>query len=168
MLRGTRARFPGRASGFPIGDGRMLRGNSPARIDEKGRLKIPTSFRNYIEQQYGKEVFITSLSGDYVRIYPMPVWLEIEKKIADLPSMNPTIQRFLDLVNYYGAVGSLDAQGRVVIQPLLRRSAEVTGNVSVLGKQRYLDVWNHEKFQSRIEANPLTEEDQQVLASLKL
>jgi len=146
----------------------MLRGNSPARIDEKGRLKIPTAFRNFIEQQYGKEVFITSLSGEFVRIYPMLVWLEIEKKIAEVSSMNPTIQRFLDLVNYYGAVGSLDAQGRVVIQPLLRRSAEVTGSVSVLGKQRYLDVWNHEKFHGRIEANPLTEEDQQVLASLKI
>ena len=146
----------------------MLRGNSPARIDEKGRLKIPTTFRNLIEQQYGKEVFITSLSGEFVRIYPMPVWLEIEKKIAEAPSMSPTIQRFLDLVNYYGAVGSLDVQGRVVIHPLLRRSAEVTGNVSVLGKQRYLDVWNHEKFHARIEANPLTEEDQQVLTSLKI
>jgi len=146
----------------------MLRGNSPARIDEKGRLKIPTIFRNYIEQQYGKEVFITSLSGEFVRIYPMPVWLEIEKKIAEASSMSPTIQRFLDLVNYYGAVGSLDAQGRVVIHPLLRRSAEVTGNVSVLGKQRYLDVWNHEKFHGRIEANPLTEDDQHFLASLKI
>ena len=146
----------------------MLRGNSPARIDEKGRLKIPTVFRNYIEQQYGKEVFITSLTGEFVRIYPMPVWLEIEKKIAETSSMNPSVQRFLDVVNYYGAVGTLDAQGRVVIQPLLRRSAEVTGNVSVLGKQRFLDVWNHEKFHSRIEANPLTEEDQRVLALLKI
>ncbi len=146
----------------------MLRGNSPARIDEKGRLKIPTTFRNYIEQQYGKEVFITSLSGEFVRIYPMPVWLEIEKKISEVSSMSPTIQRFLDLVNYYGAVGSLDSQGRVVIQPLLRRSAEVTGNVAVLGKQRYLDVWNQEKFQNRLEANPLTEEDQQLLATLKI
>ena len=168
MLRGTRARFPGRASGFPIGDGRMLRGNSPARIDEKGRLKIPTSFRNYIEQQYGKEVFITSLSGEFVRIYPMAVWLEIEKKIAAVSSMNPTVQRFLDLVNYYGAVGTLDAQGRVLIQPLLRRTAEVTGNVAVLGKQRYLDVWNDEKFQTRIQGNPLTEEDQRVLADLDI
>jgi MraZ protein len=146
----------------------MLRGNSPARIDEKGRLKIPTSFRNTIEQQYGKEVFITSLSGEFVRIYPMAVWLEIEKKIAAVSSMNPTVQRFLDLVNYYGAVGTLDAQGRVLIQPLLRRTAEVTGNVAVLGKQRYLDVWNDEKFQTRIQGNPLTEEDQRVLADLDI
>jgi DNA-binding transcriptional regulator/RsmH inhibitor MraZ len=98
----------------------------------------------------------------------MPVWLEIEKKVAGVSSMNPTIQRFLNWVNFYGSTGSLDAQGRVVIQPLLRRSAEVTGNVAVLGKQRYLDVWNQEKFLSKLAAEPITEEDQQVLSSLEI
>jgi transcriptional regulator MraZ len=146
----------------------MLRGNSPARIDEKGRLKIPTSFRNYIEQQYGKDVFITSLSGEFVRIYPMPVWLEIEKKVAGVSSMNPTVQRFLNWVNFYGAPGSLDAQGRVVIQPLLRRTAGVTGSVAILGKQRYLDVWNQEKFLSKLESEPISEEDQRVLSSFEI
>jgi len=144
----------------------MLRGNSPARIDEKGRLKIPTTFRNYIEQQYGSDVFITSISGELVRIYPMAVWLEIEKKVAAVSSMNPTIMRFLNRVNYYGSVGSLDAQGRVVIQPLLRKAAEVTGEVAVLGNQRYLDVWNREKFEAKMGAEPVTEEDQRVLAGL--
>ena len=146
----------------------MLRGNSPARIDEKGRLKIPTSFRNFIEQQYGKDVFITSLSGEFVRIYPMPVWIEIEKKVSAVSSLNPTIQRFLNWVNFYGSAGSLDIQGRVVIQPLRRRSAEVTGNVAVLGKQRYLDVWNQEKFLSKLESEPLSEEDQRVLSSFEI
>jgi MraZ protein len=146
----------------------MLRGNAPARIDEKGRLKIPTSFRSFIEQQYGKEVFITSLSGDFVRIYPMPVWLEIEKKISAVASMNPTVQRFQNWVNFYGSNGTLDAQGRIVIQPLLRRTAEVTGNVAVLGKLRYLDVWNQEKFLSKLETEPITEEDQRVLSSFEI
>jgi transcriptional regulator MraZ len=144
----------------------MLRGNSPARIDEKGRLKIPTAFRNYIEQQFGKEVFITSTSGHFVRIYPLPVWLEIEQKVASAASMHPTVQRFQNWVNFYGALGSLDAQGRVVIPPLLRRSAEVTGNVAVLGKQRFLDVWNQEKFLAKLEAEPLTDEDNRVLSTV--
>jgi MraZ protein len=143
----------------------MLRGNSPARIDEKGRLKIPTSFRTYIEREYGRDVFITSLSGEYVRIYPMPVWLEIEKKVAAVSSMNPTIMRFLNRVNYYGSVASLDVQGRVVIQPLLRKTAEVTGEVAVLGHQRYLDVWNRDKFEMKLGAEPIGEEDQRILAS---
>ncbi len=144
----------------------MLRGNSPARIDEKGRLKIPAAFRSILEQQYGKDVFITSLSGEFVRIYPMPIWLEVEKKVAAVSSMNPTIQRFLNWVNYYGAVGSLDAQGRVVIHPLLRRTAEVAGEVAVLGNQHYLDIWNRERFEAKLTSEPISEEDQRVLASL--
>ena len=74
----------------------MLRGNHPARVDEKGRLKIPNGFRVLVEQQYGAELFVTSVSGEYVRIYPMAVWLEIERRLAEVPSANPSKQRFLD------------------------------------------------------------------------
>ena len=60
----------------------MLRGNAPARIDDKGRLKVPTAFRAVIQEEHGRELFVTSLTGESVRIYPMPVWLEIEQKLA--------------------------------------------------------------------------------------
>ena len=56
----------------------MFRGTYPARIDEKSRLKIPKDFRTLIEQHHGREVFVTSTDGTHVRIYPMPVWLDIE------------------------------------------------------------------------------------------
>jgi transcriptional regulator MraZ len=86
--------------------------------------------------------------------------------VVSASSMHPTVQRFQNWVNFYGALGSLDAQGRVVIPPLLRKSAEVTGNVAVLGKLRFLDVWNQEKFLAKLEAEPLTDEDDRVLASV--
>ena len=53
----------------------MLRGNLSAKIDDKGRLKIPTLFRTTIEDRFGTQLFVTSLTGDLVRIYPMPVWV---------------------------------------------------------------------------------------------
>ena len=49
----------------------MLRGNYTARIDVKGRLKVPTEFRRLIEEKHGKDFYITSLTGEYVRIYPI-------------------------------------------------------------------------------------------------
>ena len=52
----------------------MFRGNAPARIDDKGRLKVPNAFRSLLETKYGRELFLTSLTGEYVRVYPMPVW----------------------------------------------------------------------------------------------
>ena len=53
----------------------MLRGNYAAKIDEKGRLKIPNAFRALVEQTHGAELFVTSLTGESVRIYPMPPFM---------------------------------------------------------------------------------------------
>ena len=68
----------------------MFRGNAPATIDSKGRLKVPNAFRSQLESKYGRELFLTSVSGEYVRIYPMPVWLEIEQKLGEMPSTQPS------------------------------------------------------------------------------
>src|SRR5262245_42596012 len=105
----------------------MFRGNAPAKIDDKGRLKVPTSFRALLESKYGRELFLTSLTGEYVRIYPMPVWLELEQKLSAMPSTHPSKLRFLDRVNYFGDSGELDTQGRVIIPVRLRDAATMTG-----------------------------------------
>lgn len=145
----------------------MLRGNHPARIDEKGRLKIPSGFRLLIESQYGAELFVTSVTGEHVRVYPMPVWLEIERKLAQVPSANPSKQRFLDRVNFFGQVVTLDAQGRVVLPQILRESAAMAGEVSVLGLQNHLAVWNQKRLHDRLfKKEPFTEEDGRVLSEL--
>src|SRR5215470_8702261 len=120
----------------------MLRGNHPARIDDKGRLKVPNGFRTLVESQYGPEVFVTSVTGEFVRLYPMAVWLEIERKLAAVPSALPSKVRFLDRVNYFGQATVLDRQGRVLLPQLLRESAGMAGDVSVLGQHNHLAVWN--------------------------
>ncbi len=144
----------------------MLRGNSPATVDQKGRIKIPAQFRRFIEDQFGRELFVTSLTGEFVRIYPFHTWLEIEKKLEEVPSMNPTVSRFLTFVNYFGQVTSMDRQGRVLIQAHLRESAQMNGEVAILGNQKYLDIWNRENFETRLRENPFTLEDQHILSSL--
>ena len=60
----------------------------------------------------------------------------------------------------------MDAQGRVLIHPLLRRSSAVMGDVVVLGYLSYLEVWELDKFQQRLAANPYTEEDEVAIARL--
>jgi MraZ protein len=143
---------------------RVFRGNAPASIDEKGRLKIPNAFRALLEGKYGRDVFLTSLTGDYVRVYPMPVWLEIEQKLGGMPSSHPSRLRFLDRINYFGQTGELDAQGRVVIPYRLRESASMSGDVDVLGQVTWLDVWNHDRFLSKLQREPFTDDDARALA----
>ena len=142
----------------------MLRGNHPARIDEKGRLKVPNGFRATIESQWGQELFVTSVTGEFVRLYPMAVWVEIERRLATVPSTHPSKLRFLDRVNFFGQVATMDRQGRIVIPPLLRDSAAMAGDVSVLGQHNYLAVWNQKRLQDRFKKEPFSDEDGRLLA----
>ncbi len=144
----------------------MLRGNAPATIDEKGRLKIPSIFRADIDESWGSDFYVTSLSGESVLVYPLPVWQEIEERLAKLPSLNPTKKKFLDSTNYYGQLTSTDKSGRILIPPVLRESAEMTGEVAVLGYLDHLDVWNHKRFLGRIKDQPFTEDDHETLSQL--
>ena len=142
----------------------MLRGNYSAKIDDKGRLKIPNAFRALVEEQHGADLYVTSLTGDSVRIYPMPVWLELEQRLARVPSTDPARNRFLDRVNYFGQVSEFDSQGRVLIPARLRESAGMAGEVDVLGQIGYLDVWNHERFVAKMHSDPYTDSDAKRLA----
>jgi transcriptional regulator MraZ len=142
----------------------LFRGNAPARIDDKGRLKVPTTFRALLEGKYGRELFLTSLTGEYVRIYPMPVWLDTEQKLGAMPSTHPSRLRFLDRVNYFGQVAELDAQGRVLIPARLRDAATMTGDVDVLGHYNWLDVWNHDRFLLKLQRDAYTDDDARALS----
>jgi MraZ protein len=146
----------------------VLRGNSPAKIDDRGRLKIPNGFRSLIEDEHGRDLFVTSVHGDSVRIYPMPVWADIERRLAHIPSAHPARLKFLDRVNFFGQVCEIDVQGRVVIPPRLRETATMTGEVDVFGQLNYLEVWNHERFAAKMLREPFTDDDARALSELGL
>jgi len=142
----------------------VLRGNYAAKIDDKGRLKIPNAFRALVEKTHGAELFVTSLTGESVRIYPMPVWLALEERLARAPSTHPSRVKFLSRVNYFGQAAEIDAQGRVVIHPRLRESAGMSGDVDVLGEVERLEVWNHERLVAKLQAEPFTDDDAKALS----
>jgi len=136
-----------------------LRGSAPARIDDKGRLKVPTMFRGVIQDQQGPDVFVTSVTGESVRIYPMAVWLDMERKLLAMPGNHPSRLKFLDRVNYYGQAAELDGQGRVVIPAHLRDSASIVGDVRVLGRIDHVEVWNEERFAEKLRRETWTDDD---------
>ena len=145
----------------------MLRGNLPAKLDPKGRLKIPSSFRKIIEENFGNRLFVTSLNGDCVRIYPFPVWEEIEEKLSAPPTMKPEKVKFMDLTNYWGQEAEIDDQGRVLIHMHLREAAKIEGDVAVMGRIRYLEVWRDATFrEQKIDGQSFTASDMEALATL--
>jgi MraZ protein len=146
----------------------VLRGSYPAKIDDKGRLKLPSAFKAFVEEQHGSGLYVTSLTGDSVLIYPMPVWLEVEQRLERMPAQHPARKKFLDRVNYYGQVVEFDTQGRVGIAPRLRETAGMTGDVDVLGQVDFLEVWNHDRFLSKLQREPFTDDDARALAEFGL
>ena len=144
----------------------MFRGNHPTRVDEKGRLKVPAEFKRVIDEKYAQRFYITSLDGTVAQIYPFEEWERIEAKLASLSTFNPTKKKFLNRVNYYGQVVEMDGQGRLLIPQILRESAQIRGEVAVLGNLTYLEVRNLEAFRKEIEEQAFTDEDTKTLDEL--
>ena len=143
----------------------MFRGNHPARVDEKGRLKVPAEFKRVIDEKYAQKFYITSVDGTIAQVYPFEEWERIEQKLAALSTYNPTKKKFLNRTNYYGQVVEMDGQGRLLIPQILRESAQIRGEVAVLGNLTYLEVRNMEALDKEIK-EPFTDEDIKTLDDL--
>jgi len=137
----------------------VLMGHAPAKIDEKGRLKVPTGFRKIIEEKYGQDCFITSTDGERALIYPLPVWYDFQSRLAKVPSTSQAKVKLLERVNYFGQVASIDNQGRVLVPAVLRSDAAIADDVVVLGNTDHLIVWNEERMKKRLADTPLTADD---------
>lgn len=145
----------------------MLRGGYNARIDEKGRIKIPAVFKRFLDEKYGRpDFYVTSIEGDCAHIYPLQVWEEIEAKLAEPPVMDPTKRKFLARTNYYGQMQTIDGQGRILIHPLLRAEAALQGELMIVGNLNYLEVWSAERFRSKIKEETYSTEDHEAMARL--
>ena len=145
----------------------MLRGSHQAKIAEKGRLKLPTPFRAYIDATWKtSNVYLTSddSTGKYVRVYPLPVWEGIEEKLLKMPSTDLARRRFQRWTSLYGQESEIDTQGRVLIPPQLREPALMQGDVVVLGSGDFLEVWNRERFLAQAESERLTVDDHNRLS----
>jgi MraZ protein len=143
----------------------MFRGNHPTRVDEKGRLKVPADFKRVIDEKYAQRFYITSLDGVIGQIYPFEEWERIEQRLASLSTFNPTKKKFLTRTNYYGQVVEMDGQGRLLIPQILRESAQLRGEVAVLGNLTYLEVRNMEALDKEIQ-EPFTDDDTKTLDDL--
>ena len=140
-----------------------LMGHAPARVDDKGRLKIPADFRKLIEEKYGADCFITSIDGERAMVYPMAVWYDFQARLAKVPTTSTAKSKLLERVNYFGQPSAIDAQGRVLVPSILREVAGIANDVVVLGSTDHLIVWNESRIQKRLKENPLSPDDMKEL-----
>jgi MraZ protein len=143
-----------------------FRGSYAAKIDDRGRVKIPAKYLSVLEQNFGKEVYLTSVNGDHVLLYPMKVWDEIEKKIAAIPMRDPDLEEYISRISYWGSETEVDPKGRILIPPDLRESSKLDSNLLILGKIDYLVIWNKEAFEARFMGGQFGDEKMQKVSRL--
>jgi MraZ protein len=143
----------------------MFRGNHPAKIDDKGRLKLPAAFKLLVDATCVSHFYVTSTDGKTAEIWPLPEWEKREKQLAPY-SMDEAVQKYMDLTSYYGQQVQIDTQSRLTLPQILRDSAALNEDVVVLGKMSYLEVVNRESFENRLKANELTADNRKALAAI--
>jgi MraZ protein len=144
----------------------VFRGNNPAKVDDKGRLKIPSAFKTLLDAANVTQLYITSTDGRKAEIWPLPEWEKREKLLAEHSNLDDAVEKYLNLTSYYGQQVEMDSQSRVVLPQKLRDKGRLDAEVVVLGKLVYLEVQNEKEFELSLGAYEMTAEDRKSVAAI--
>ena len=136
------------------------------KVDDRGRVNIPSQYLSILTQQYGKDLYITSLNGDHVLIYPLRVWGDIEQSIAKIKIRAPEIQEYISRTSFWGNESEVDSRGRVLIPPELRKTSQLDNNLRIFGEIDHMVVWNEALFKQESLSGKFTDEKLQVVSRL--
>jgi MraZ protein len=141
-------------------------GNPKAKLDERGRLKMPAEFKSVIEKKYGpgfNAFYITSREGKDADIYPLPEWHAHMNKIFKMPVSHPVRIKLLESYSLYGERADMDPQGRLLFPEELRGEGFVNLEVKVSGEKTRLKVKSLTSLRQSVKGNPYTAQDAEVL-----
>ena len=144
----------------------MFRGNHPTKVDEKGRLKLPSAFKQLVDASNVTQFYVTSTDGKSAEIWPLPEWEKREQQLAESSTLDDAVQKYLNLTSYFGQQVEMDNQARILLPQILRGTAKLDAEVAVFGKMNYLEVHNRELFERGLQENELTAEDRKAMAAI--
>jgi MraZ protein len=144
----------------------MFRGNIPAKIDEKGRLKMPVAFKQLLDAANDTQFYITSVDGKKAEIWPLREWEKREQKLLRSSTMNDAVEKYLGLTSYFGQQVEMDNQGRVLLPQILRTTGKLDAEVAVMGTIDHLVVQNLADADESVSANKMTVEDRRAVNAI--
>ena len=129
----------------------MFRGVAQLNLDSKGRLAVPSRFRDALATRSSGHVVITADSDRCLLIYPLPDWEPIEQKLMALSSFNAQIRELQRRLVGYAEDVAMDASGRILVPPALRGYAQLEKAVVLVGQGHKFELWNSESWDERME-----------------
>ncbi|RKF15893.1 transcriptional regulator MraZ [Alginatibacterium sediminis] len=147
----------------------MIRGASSINLDAKGRLTMPTRYRDWLSENCdSRMVFTIDISHSCLLLYPMHEWEEIERKLRRLSSVNASERRLQRLLLGHAVDCELDKNGRLLVPPTLRNHAGLEKHLMLVGQLNKFELWSEENWQAQIQADiAIDDEEQWSTDSLK-
>ena len=124
----------------------MFRGATQVTLDAKGRMVLPTRYRERIVERCEGRLVVTIDRDHCLLIYPLPEWEEIERKLMRLPSLNEQARRLQRLMVGHATDIELDGHGRVLLPPKLREFASLTRDAILLGQGNRFELWDEARW----------------------
>lgn len=130
----------------------MFRGFSSVSLDSKGRLAIPSRYRERLVGEGGGALVQTLNPMDRsLWLYPLPEWEVIEEKLAELSDFDTQSRRSKQMMRGYATDCQLDTHGRILIPAELRDYAQIDKQAVILGQGNKFEIWNRTSWEEQRE-----------------
>jgi len=127
----------------------VFRGATKVTLDAKGRMAIPTRYRERLATRCGGQL-VATVDIDYcLLIYPLPDWEEIERKLMRLPSLNEDARRLQRLMVGYATEIEMDGHGRILVSRELRDFASLERQAMLIGQGNKFELWDDERWKEK-------------------
>jgi MraZ protein len=150
----------------------VFRGANKVTLDSKGRMVMPTRYRERLQERCQGRLVVTVDRDHCLLLYPLPDWEEIERKLMRLPTLHEASRRLQRLMVGHATDVELDGHGRVLLPPKLREFAQLDRNAILIGQGARFELWDEQKWNERrdewLKADVNAEELPSELGSLSL
>ncbi len=127
----------------------MFRGSFEHSVDSKGRVSVPSRFREIIAERYEGKLVLTMDFDKCIMAYPLEEWERVEEKLRALPQSQKEVKDYMRYVYSNASECELDKQGRILIPPMLRESARISKAVIVVGMLNKMEIWDKSAWDAR-------------------
>jgi MraZ protein len=145
----------------------VFRGATKVTLDAKGRMAIPTRYRERLATRCDGEIVVTVDKDHCLLVYPLPDWEELERKLVRLPSMHKIARRIVRIMVGYATEVDMDASGRVLISQELREFAGLDRQGMLIGQGNKFELWNEATWIEKRDAWLGEEDDGELPADLE-
>ncbi|MDH3747838.1 MAG: division/cell wall cluster transcriptional repressor MraZ [Gammaproteobacteria bacterium] len=129
----------------------MFRGATKVTLDAKGRMAVPTRYRERLAARCDGQIVVTVDKDHCLLVYPLPDWEELERKLVRLPSMNKIARELVRIMVGYATEVDMDSHGRILVSRELRDFAALEKNAMLIGQGNKFELWDEQTWKDKLD-----------------